>query len=435
MTSSPPQHELLHRRLAITELRPFEGNPRRGNIDAIAASLSTIGQYRPIVVNAGTHTGRRFEVLAGNHTMLAAKKLGWTSLECVVVDVVDEQAARIVAADNRTADLGGYDDAELLSLLESLPDLAGTGYDSRDLAEIAARASGSPLSLTDPDEAPPVPVSEPFSESGDVWLLGAHRLVCGDARDPSVQETALAGARPDLLFTDPPYGISYRGAAGSMLNDDLGPDELYGLLVAALSSAARRLPPGGVFYVCSPSGPLETVFRQALQEAGLPLHQQLVWVKNTFTLSRADYQPQHETILHGAADDGDGVGGPDHGTVLYGWREGAAHRWEGGRRQSTVWLFDKPARSREHPTMKPVALVQQAIENSSREGGLVLDVFGGSGSTLIAAHLSRRRASLVELDPRYVDVICRRWQEHTGVVPELQRGRGRLKPVDFTGGA
>ena len=417
----------------VGELVLYHRNPRRGDVGRIAESLRVNGQYRTICANRGTQTGRPNEVLAGNHTLLGIRQLGWETAAVTWVDVDDDQAARIVVVDNRTSDLADYDGSELLALLAEFEDLEGTGYTDAEFAKLLADEGEPPPSLTDPDDVPSKPIV-PVSKPGDLWLLGCHRLVCGDAREAADVELALDGATPTMVFTDPPYGISYVGGTRdklTMANDDLSAQELAELLDASFDNIEHVLPAGGAFYVCSPSGPLETTFRVCLGAAGLGLRQQLVWVKDRFVLSRSDYHGQHETMLYGWKFGDEAPTPPhfdvEHDTMLYGWKPGAAHKFEGGRKQSTAWFYSRPTRSDEHPTMKPVELVKRAVLNSSPAGGLVLDCFGGSGSTLIACHASGRVASLVELDPKYVDVICRRYQEHTGDVP-VRDGQ----PHDFT---
>lgn len=402
----------------VEDLKPFPGNPRRGDVTLIADSLRRHGQYRPIVANRRTS-----QVLAGNHTLAAARTLDWPEIAVTWVDVDEDTAARIVLIDNRANDLAAYDDQALAELLGSLPELEGTGYDSRALAELIAATEDRPA-LTDPDDAPPVRAGEPVARRGDVFELGEHRVMCGDATSATDVDTLLAGDVVDVVWTDPPYGVSYVGGTKDRLtivNDDLDAEALEQLLEGAFAQVARALRPGGVFYVCSPSGELETTFRLALQHSRLRLRQQLVWVKDRFVLGRQDYHQRHETILQGWADGAEPVDPPlyddAHATLLYGWAEGAGHTWEGGRRQDTVWEVPRPTASKLHPTMKPVDLVRRGIENATRPGDTVLDLFGGSGSALLAAYGAGRRSLSMELDPRYVDVICRRWQEHTGYSP------------------
>lgn len=441
--------------IGLDSLRRHPRNPRRGDVAAIAESLLAHRLYRPIVVQKSTGF-----VLVGNHTHqaheycreLPAERLAeagttaadWQVIDAVILDVDDVEATRIMLVDNRTADLGTYDDGVLADLLQDLPDLVGTGYTGDDLDEILDRiADAEPAeSLTDPDDAPDRP-REPISRAGDVWLLGPHRLVVGDSTDKAVIARAANGRQVQLLFTDPPYGVAYEGGTKDKLtiqNDDLDPAALEEFLTKAFAAARSVMAPGAAFYVCSPAGNLELPFRVALKAVDLPLRQVLVWLKDRFTLGRQDYQWQHESMLYGWRPGGEPPAPPhfdlEHDTILYGWREGAAHTWHGGRKQTTVWSIPRPSRNDVHPTMKPVALVERAIENSTGKGALVLDAFGGSGSTLIAAHRTGRHAALVELDERYADVICRRWEEHTGVVPRRERD-GDLEPeeISFTTGS
>lgn len=405
-------------RIPTTELATYHRNPRRGNLKAIADSLRTLGQYRPIVVNAGTHTGRPNEVVAGNHTLLAARELGWDHVDAVIIDVDDITAARIVAADNRTADLGHYDNAELLDLLSALPDLDGTGYDDHDLQELlqaVTKAAGGPVALTDPDAAPDVPESDPVTRPGDVWQLGPHRVMCGSATVLADVQHVLDGEQATCVWTDPPYGIDYVGKTKDALtiaNDgSAGLEQLLNDAFRVLVEVAR---PGAPVYVAHADSERVT-FETCLRGAGVLVRQNLIWAKNVMVMGRADYHWKHEPILYGFTPGGEGRlgrGGPN---------------WYGDNAQTTVFAYDKPAANRQHPTMKPVALVQHMLTNSCPAGGIVLDLFGGSGSTLIAAHHMGAQARLVELDPRYVDVICRRWQEHTGQPPERDG-----KPHDFT---
>lgn len=424
-----------HVQLPIADLRTFAGNPRHGDVNRIAESLRARGQYRAIVVNRGTLTGRPMEVLAGNHTMLAARSLDWESLDCGVVDVDDQTARSIVAADNRLADLGGYDEKALADLLEGLDDLTGTGYSAADLDELIAETT--PVDeLTDKDDAPPTP-AEPLSKLGDVYDLGPHRVWCGDSTDSQgVADNLLFDGLADCVWTDPPYGVSYVGKTKDSLTiENDGAAGLGDLLAGAMGTLVVSAKPGAPVYVAHADTERVT-FEMSMRDAGLLVRQNLVWVKNTLVLGRSDYQYKHEPILLAevpARDDSDAVGdevdpsapySTRHEPILYGFTPGGAGRlgrggpnWYGDNKQTTVLEFDKPPRNADHPTMKPVDLIVSMLSNSLRPGGLVLDLFGGSGSTMIAAHHVHARARLVELDPRYVDVICRRFQEHTGVVP------------------
>jgi DNA modification methylase len=420
----------------LSAIKPHPENPRRGNVAAIAASLDLNKQYRPLVVQRSTGF-----ILAGNHTWRGAESLGWPTVEVVYVDVSDDRARRIMAADNRTADLGTYDDEALVLLLQSLEgDLAGTGYDGEALAELVAGLN-SAARQGDPDAAPALADGPSRTRQGQVWELGPHLLAVGDCRRPELLDEMLQGRPVDLLLTDPPYGVSYVGAGGKRIaNDDLRDDALERLLRDAFRAAHGRLVPGAGFYIFGPSHEQQLMFRQALRGAGMQVRQELVWVKNGIVLGRSDYQPQHESILAGTsvALDGPVDPGPDdpdavpddtnfHDVLFYGWRAGAAHLWRGGRATSSVLEWPKPVSSAEHPTMKPVGMLEYMVRNSSRADALVLDPFAGSGSTLIACHGTGRRCAAVELDVRYADVILRRYEEHAGVGAVL-RTEGLYSP-------
>lgn len=382
----------------------------------------------------------RREVLAGNHTLQAALKLKWSHVAVSWVDVDDEGAARIVAIDNRASDLAGYDEAALFELLDSLPGLEGTGFTAEDLSLLVDPEE--PEGHTDPDDVPDLPTSAPRCKVGDVWLLGPHRLLVGDSTDAAAVLSMLGEERADCVWTDPPYGVSYVGktAAKLTISND-GSTDLPKLLPAAFRTAVAACRPGAPMYIAH-ADTERIVFEQSLIEAGVLVRQNLIWVKASLVLGRSDYHYRHEPILEGEAppDDDDAEDGIDvqttHDPVLCGFTPGAkgrngrgGPRWHGDNKQTTVFEVPKPARNADHPTMKPTELILRMLKNSLAPGGLVLDLFGGSGSTLIAAHHHRARAALVELDPRYADVICRRWQLHTGVQP-IHQGTGDL--VDFT---
>jgi DNA modification methylase len=408
-----PETALNYRRMPTSDLQIFGGNPRRGNVDEIVKSLEKHGQFRPIVVNAGTHTGRPNEVLAGNHTLMAARQLGWPDLDVSLVDVSEDMARSIVLADNRLADLGSYDDRELLALLESLDDIEGTGYSDDDL-DALTRDLYPEEPLTDPDDAPEVR-DDALSQPGQIWTLGKHRLLVGDATDLLDVARLVDDDHPDCVWTDPPYGVGYVGKTKDALtiqNDGAG--GLEALLNESFTVLAAVCKPGAPVYVAHPPGPDGKLFDLAMTEAGLLVRQTLIWIKNAMVLGRSDYHYKHEPILYGFAPANSGRLGR------------GGERWFGDNAQTTVFEFDKPARNGDHPTMKPVALIDAMLANSLPPGGTVFDPFAGSGSTLIAAHGRGGRALCVELDPRYADVILRRFEQHTGIVPKLD---GR--PVSF----
>lgn len=368
-------------------------NPRVGVVEAVAASLARFGQQKPIVVQASTGF-----VVAGNHIVKAARSLGWTEIAANVEALDDASAIAFMLADNRTSDLGGYDDALLAAILaeeEATANLAATGYDADDVAAILRAAELA--DTRDADAAPNVPEpAEVYVQPGDLWVLGRHRLLCGDATDPAAVGRLVGEDTVDLLWSDPPYGCAYSGKTAAALriaNDERDTERTRELVAAALRAVPLRA--GGAFYVASPAGPAHLAFLLALSDANLTLRQTLVWVKDKFVLGHSDYHYRHESIL-------------------YGWRDGAAHTFRADRTQDTVWEVARPARSDVHPTMKPVELVERAIRNSCAPGDTVYDGFVGSGTTIIAAERADRRCLAMEIDPRYAQVAIERWAAFTG---------------------
>jgi DNA modification methylase len=385
----------------MDKLLPYARNARQHSdeqIAQIAASIAEFGFVNPCLVGADG------VLVAGHGRLAAARKLGLATVPVVVLDhLTPTQRRALVLADNRLAELATWDDALLRVELEALQDegfdLDLTGFDADALAELLADEEPQIEGRTEDDAIPEMP-EEPVSRPGDVWRLGPHRLVCGDATTAEAYARLFPdGERADMVFTDPPYNVNYansakdklRGKHRPILNDALGEgfyDFLYDAL--ALIMAHTR----GAIYVAMSSSELDTL-QAAFRAAGGHWSTFIIWAKNTFTLGRSDYQRQYEPIL-------------------YGWPEGATRHWCGDRDQGDVWQIKKPAKNDLHPTMKPVDLVERAIRNSSRPGDVVLDPFGGSGTTLIAAEKAGRVARLIELDPKYADVIVRRWQEWTG---------------------
>ena len=390
--------------LPVKDLHTYHKNPRVGDVDAIAESLRVNGQYRAIVVNKGTHTGRPMEVLAGNHTLKAARQLGWDKITAHLLDVDEDTATRIVLADNRTADLGEYDETLILELLESLDEIDGTGFNQDDLQDLLQSVEPDVPMLTGEDEVPELP-DESITKPGDVIFLDKSILYIGDSTDTEKVLAAFGDHRADCVWTDPPYGVNYVGKTKDALtidNDDTA--DLPELLTGAYNTAIAAAKPGAPVYVAHADTERVT-FETAARDAGLVIRQNLVWVKNTMVLGRSDYRYKHEPILYGFTPNGEGRLGR------------GGDRWFGDNAQTTVFEYDKPARNAEHPTMKPVALIQAMLTNSCPVHGWVLDLFAGSGSTLIACWGLGMNALLVELDPRYGDVICRRFEEHTGIKP------------------
>jgi len=393
-------NDLHIQRRQVSALIPYIRNARTHSpeqIAQIAASIREFGWTNPILVDG--HNG----VIAGHGRLLAARQLGFDEVPVIeLAHLNDTQRRAYVLADNRLAENAGWD-AELLRLelgdLQLMDiDLGLMGFGDAELQDLLAPGEEDRGGLTDDDEVPEISET-PISRPGDVWVLGPHRLLCGDATVAASYDALLQGAPVDMVFTDPPYNVNYansakdklRGKDRAILNDNLG-DGFYDFLLAALTPTVTHCR-GGI-YVAMSSSELDTL-QAAFRAAGGKWSTFIIWAKNTFTLGRADYQRQYEPIL-------------------YGWPEGSQRHWCGDRDQGDVWHIKKPQKNDLHPTMKPVELVERAIRNSSRPGNVVLDPFGGSGTTLIAAEKSGRVARLIELDPKYVDVIVRRWQDWTG---------------------
>lgn len=388
----------------IAKVKPYPRNAKPHTEEAIAKLarvIQRVGLLVPIVVDA------KGVILKGHRTRLAALKLGLKRVPVHVakgLSPADAKAWRL--ADNRLGQDTAWDE-ELVGLelgdLKALDfDLGLTGFDA---AEIAALTNGSGLLPgAEPDEAPPLP-KVAVTELGDLIILGPHRLLCGDATRADHWETLMLGAQADLLWTDPPYGVSYVGKTkeGLTLKND-EESTLVALLGDAFAIATASLAPGCRFYVAAPPGPRGTDFRLAIQKAGWLFHQAIVWVKDVFVLGHSDYHYRHEDVLYGYK--------PGPGRVGRGNHEGT--KWNSDHSQDTVWEIPRPKVSKEYPTMKPVELVARAIRNSSKPGNLVVDPFAGSGTTLIACEQEGRVARLMELDPRYCDVICSRWEAATG---------------------
>ena len=393
-------------RWPIVRLVPYAQNARIHSDDQvakIAASLIEFGWTVPILVDDGG------EVIAGHGRILAARQLDIAEVPVIRLGhLTPEQVRGYRIADNQLTLLGEWDEAALAEETQWLNgadfDLELLGFSEEELQRLMAPLEGDGEGLADEDEIPEPP-AEPVTRPGDVWVLGNHRLLCGDATVCSNIERVMDGHLADMTFCDPPYNVDYgnptsdkaRGNNRRILNDNLGSgfaEFLYDACVNIL------LVTKGAVYVCMSSSELHSL-QAAFAKAGGHWSTFVIWAKNTFTLGRADYQRQYEPIL-------------------YGWKQGNDHYWCGARDQGDVWFFDKPVKNDLHPTMKPVALVERAIRNSSKTRDIVLDPFGGSGTTLIACSKTGRQARLVELDPKYCDVICRRWQELTGGTATLE---------------
>jgi len=383
----------------IDRLIEYARNPRKNDhaVDQMAAAIQEFGFRIPCVAQSD---GR---LVDGHLRLKAARKLGLATVPVILADDLTPtqiKAFRLLA--NRSATWAEWDDDLLRLELDELKlddfDLALTGFDADQLLAIIAGEETGTQGNTDDDAVPDVPET-PVSRLGDVWVLGKHRLLCGDATQEGSYQALLGSDRVSMVWQDPPYGVNYansakdklRGKNRPILNDNLG--EGFGpFLQAALTPALARC--NGAVYIAMSSSELD-VLQSAFRAAGGHWSTFIIWAKNTFTMGRADYQRQYEPML-------------------YGWPEGSKRHWCGDRDQGDVWQIKKPVKNDLHPTMKPVELVERAIRNSSRPGDTVLDCFGGSGTTMIAAEKSGRVARLMELDPKYVDTIVRRWQDYAG---------------------
>ena len=420
--------------LPVASLKPYERNARTHSPDQVGqlvASIQEFGFTNPLLVD------EQNRIIAGHGRLEAAKRAGLADVPCIVVGgLTDAQRRALILADNKLALNAGWDVDLLKAELEQLRldgyDLALTGFASGELLDIMG---GHGPADADPDDAP-APPAVPFARLGDVWTLGAHRLTVGDSTDVGTYDRLLGSERVDIVWTDPPYNVAYESKlAGSIKNDDMADGEFLDFLRAFYAATFTAMKPGAAIYVAH-ADTEGLSFRRAFAEAGLKLSGCLVWRKDSLVLGRSDYQWQHEPIL-------------------YGWKPGSRHRWFGGRKLTTVqelgesspftkaddgsWVVRvgdralvirgevqvqevvpsvineaKPKRSDVHPTMKPVALIERMLKNSARPGDLVLDPFGGSGSTLMAADRMGMCARLIELDPKFADVIIQRWQNYTG---------------------
>lgn len=407
----------------VDELVPYVNNARQHSPEQIAqlrASLRAFGFVTPLIIDGAGN------VIAGHGRLLAARAEGMTEVPCVLAEhLSDEQRRAYTLADNRLAEQATWDDemvsAELEALRDAGFDIDLTGFDSDDII------------LAEPDEAeedefdPTLP-DEPVTKAGDMWLLGRHRLMCGDATDREIVQRLMGEEKLDMLLTDPPYNVDITGGTEEHLKiaNDCMPEEAFvEFLTAAFSAADPFIRPGCPFYIWHPDGADGYSFREACRRVGWQVRQCLIWVKQSATLSRQDYHWQHEPCLHGSvAEDGMDADQAelDHLSGLYGWTDGAGHRWYGDRKQTTVVQFDRPSKSEDHPTMKPVRLFDWLLRNSSAPGAVIGDFFCGSGTTLIACEQAGRTALCMELDPRYCDVIVRRWETLTGEKAVLKYG-------------
>ena len=390
--------------LPIDELRPDPANPRRisdQELETLTRSISEFGLIDPIIARREDKM-----VIGGHQRLLAARKLGYKTVPVVLTDLTVEQAHLLNIALNKIS--GSFDQellARLLKELQETPniDLSLSGFEDDELKKLLkslnAREKKERLESFDLDEAIKAAQSSPVAKPGDIWLLGEHRLACGDSTDREAVQRLIGQSKAAMTFTDPPYNVNYgetmkdklRKNSNKIINDNLG-DAFEPFLEKACKNMLEFT--DGAVYICMSSSELHTL-QKAFIAAGGHWSTFVIWAKNTFTMGRSDYQRQYEPIL-------------------YGWREGVSHYWCRDRDQGDVWQVDKPSSSPLHPTMKPLALIERAIQNSSQAGDKVLDTFLGSGSTLIACERTGRICYGMELEPLYVDIARMRWEAFSG---------------------
>ena len=387
----------------IGKVKPYAKNPRNndGAVDATANSIKEFGWQQPIVVD------KDGVIIVGHTRLKAAKKLKLKQVPVTIAEsLTDEQVKAYRLADNKVGELADWDFGLLDDELAGIDDLdmSDFGFSDAELSEVLDGADGEAHD-DDFDEEPP---AEPTSKLGDIYQLGRHRLMVGDSTDTDQVKTLMDGQQADLLLTDPPYNVAlgmggsvdearkrHRQADGLVIKNDKMDDDDFREFIAKMMSAAKsNMKPGATFYVWYASNFSYELFGAA-KDVDWQIREVLVWAKSAITLGRQDYQWKHELCL-------------------YGWNDGGSHHWYSDRKQSTLMEFDKPTSSKLHPTMKPVPLFDYQIKNSSKAGDNVLDLFGGSGTTMIACEQNNRNAYLMELDPRYADVIIKRWEELTG---------------------
>lgn len=402
-------------KIKITELKPAEYNPRKDlkpediEYQKIKKSITEFGYVAPIIIN------NDMTVISGHQRLKVLDELGYNEVECVIVELSKNKEKALNIALNKIS--GDWDNAKLEELLAELKetdiDLDITGFSFDEVDNILKDITGSKEDefdiQQDLDE-----IDEPITKNGDIWILGKHKLMCGDSTQKEQVLCLMNNQEADMILTDPPYNVAvndedeeslkvrHRRLDGLKIkNDNMNETEFYNFLLDSFKNMYENVKYGGSVYVFH-ADTEGLNFRNAFKSCGFKLAQCLVWVKNTFVMCRQDYQWRHEPIL-------------------YGWKEGKAHYFTDSRNQTTVLEFDKPIKNEEHPTMKPIDLLAYLIKNSSKENELILDLFGGSGSTLIAAEQTNRKCYMMELDPKYCDVIIRRWEKLTGQKAELEK--------------
>lgn len=380
----------------LSKLVPYVNNARTHSpeqLTKLRSSLREFGFINPVIID------REFNVIAGHGRIAAAKEEGIIEVPCVFADFLTEaQKKAYILADNRMALDAGWDEELLRIEIESLQgadfDVSLTGFGEDEIADLFAGDGEKDVKDDDFDLSTALEKAA-FVERGDIWTVGRHRLMCGDAASVEDVAALMGGKKANLIVTDPPYGVSFKSGSGlSIQNDSMKGDEFYTFLYNSFSQMAAHLENGGAAYVFH-ADTEGLNFRKAFVDAGFHLAGVCIWVKNSLVLGRSDYQWQHEP-------------------VLYGFLKNGKHPWYSDRKQTTIWNYDKPKRNKNHPTSKPLDLLGYPICNSSQENAIVLDTFGGSGSTMMACEQTDRICCMMELDEKYASVILRRYVEDTG---------------------
>lgn len=393
----------------LSRLVPYVNNARTHSpeqLTKLRSSLREFGFINPVIID------REFNVIAGHGRIMAAKEEGIVEVPCVFVDYLTEaQKKAYILADNRMALDAGWDEELLRIEIESLQgadfDVSLTGFGEDEIADLFAGDGEKDVKDDDFDLSAALEKAA-FVERGDIWTVGRHRLMCGDATSVEDVAALMDGKKANLIVTDPPYGVSFKSGSGlSIQNDSMKGDEFYTFLYNSFSQMAAHLENGGAAYVFH-ADTEGLNFRKAFVDAGFHLAGVCIWVKNSLVLGRSDYQWQHEP-------------------VLYGFLKNGKHPWYSDRKQTTIWNYDKPKRNKNHPTSKPLDLLGYPICNSSQENAIVIDTFGGSGSTMMACEQTDRICCMMELDEKYASVILRRYVEDTGDSENVYVERGGEK--------
>ncbi|KEI05966.1 site-specific DNA-methyltransferase [Clostridium botulinum] len=385
-------------KIDVSKLNPAKYNPRKdlkpgdAEYEKLKKSINTFGYVEPVIWNKRTGN-----VVGGHQRLKILKEQGITEIECVVVDMNEAEEKALNVALNKVS--GDWDIPKLTELLDDLDksmfDVSLTGFDAAEIEDLFSKVHDKDVQDDDFDADKALEdIKEPVSKQGDIWILGKHRLLCGDSTKAETYEKLMKGKKANLVVTDPPYSVNYSSKAGSIKNDNLSDKDFYKFLLSAFKEIANVMAKDASIYVFHADTEGYN-FRKAFKEAGFYLSGVCIWVKQSLVLGRSPYQWQHEPIL-------------------FGWKKDGKHKWYGDRKQTSIWNFDRPTKSPLHPTTKPVPLIAYPIQNSSMTNCIVLEPFGGSGSTLIACEQTDRICYAVELDEKYCDVIVKRYIETAG---------------------